>query len=573
LFGVSAEAAVFVAAFMPHSKLPSLNHCWASIYNLTEVARLQGDSSTSAEVQVQLAAVAGAQQPQPQPWLDTLLPNLLQPVLLYGAAYIGADSQSNTHLWAVGSQNAATVICRLHTAVLKCKHEPGKTTAAVNTGSGRGSSNTSAEQPAAGAAGMGRPCAPFTLQLAVNSEMLLLTLNLLQQLQRLRKAAAGTNSSSSSSSQGVVSAAAQASDAAAAADGAQEALTCWLLVVARDVQAALLQADTAAQQGVLSSAESAAAGELRVVWQQQAGAVCTALEPYVRSGSSTWPNAMQEKFRRSGVIAGVCADERYGLARGGSSEQHLALFRLLVSLLKRSAGGGVNASDSVPTAVGQAACSMLKDASAACAAGVDGKSDASQIVLWLLVLGRCCLQWAAALHRVERQGVSYMQLLQQTQLGPILCRQLELVDDLAGSLAAGNGRGSSLLERLLSAGYDLKPIVQGIETLLASYREVALMHCEPDAVVVDRVSSLIGALVSLGDALSVFAVCHCCNNPRCGNTRGLSEKAIVCGSGCLCAGCKVARYCGKACQQACWTPGAHKPACKMLRKRSAVAKA
>jgi hypothetical protein len=221
--------------------------------------------------------------------------------------------------------------------------------------------------------------------------------------------------------------------------------------------------------------------------------------------------------------------------------------------------------------------------------------------VWLSVLGRCCLQWAAALLRLQRQGAtlagSYSHVLQQVQqealdtvsgqaktadsigfwffegrdVEPILYRQLAVLEEMSRSLAARNGR---VCERLLLGGYGLKPIAQSISPLVLSYYTVLQVCCTcgPNTVV-NRLSSLIGALVSLGEGLSVFAVRHCCNNPRCVNTCGLSEKFIVCGSSCLCAGCKVARYCGKACQEACWTQGAHKPVCKMLRTRSAGLKA
>jgi hypothetical protein len=79
---------------------------------------------------------------------------------------------------------------------------------------------------------------------------------------------------------------------------------------------------------------------------------------------------------------------------------------------------------------------------------------------------------------------------------------------------------------------------------------------------------VIGVLVSLGNGLSMFAVPHCCNNPSCSNTAGLTETSIVSGKGCICAGCKVARYCGKSCQAAHWKL-AHKPVCRMLRALSA----
>jgi hypothetical protein len=471
------------------------------------------------------------------------------------------------------------------------RQKAAKAAAAVINGSG---SSSSTVQP---------PCVPFALHMAVSSEMLLLTLELLQQLQLLRKAATGA-SSSGGRSQGVSGSAAQAEDAAAAVDQSHGSLTGVLLLVAQDTQTAFLQADAQTLQGVLTPEASAAASELHMVFQ--AGSLCTAFEQFVRAGNSSWPELQRELVPVA--IADLCGREWHGLARGGGSEQHLALFRLLVSLLKVSGGCVLplpgHSIDKVPTAVAQAACSMLKDAAAAgCAGDVGGESDDSQSVLWLLVFGRCCLQWAAALHCVERQGVGYVQVLQQAQrevfdglgpamnadgtavdegprrwlfdgreLGSILAEQMQLLTGMAGSLAAGRAStAGSLNRRLLLAGYDSDPIVQGLTTLCASYREVVQLCWEPDDVVVDRMGSFIRALVSLGESLSMFAVRHCCNNPRCGNTSGRSEKALVSGKGCLCAGCKVARYCGKRCQAACWKKTEHRPVCKMLRERCAPA--
>jgi hypothetical protein len=143
-------------------------------------------------------------------------------------------------------------------------------------------------------------------------------------------------------------------------------------------------------------------------------------------------------------------------------------------------------------------------------------------------------------------------------------RQCCLVPILAHLLSDGE-EGSSLRAGLSEAGYDMGPIVEGFNELRDS--QVMEIHGAPTDVVVDRVGGLIRQLVSLGQALSVFAVPHCCNNPWCVNTSGASEKAVVCGVSCLCAGCKVARYCCKQCQESHWR-GAHKPVCKMLRARS-----
>jgi hypothetical protein len=116
----------------------------------------------------------------------------------------------------------------------------------------------------------------------------------------------------------------------------------------------------------------------------------------------------------------------------------------------------------------------------------------------------------------------------------------------------------------------MDPIVRGLEALIACFPDVSQTEGVPDAVVDERVAGLVRVLVSLGEALSMFALPYCCNNPSCSNTAGLTEASIVSGKGCICAGCKVARYCGKACQAAHWKP-THKAVCRMLRARSGTA--
>lgn len=238
------------------------------------------------------------------------------------------------------------------------------------------------------------------------------------------------------------------------------------------------------------------------------------------------------------MIASLCrAGESsflFALARGGSSKQRLAFFRLLLSLPKRSGSDVLDASDFVTTIVAEAACGMLKDApdvGAAGAVGVDGSSG-SFGGLWLLVLGRCCMQWAAALHQVQGQVVSWAQVMQQAQqeavegrvvtgveaatlrMAPWLIKGRELrlhlaehravVTDLIGLLA----QGSSLAAGLSAAGYAVGPIVQGLEALSVCYSRVVVQtqHVPADSDVVERVSGLIKGLEFFGSG----AECVCC---------------------------------------------------------------
>jgi hypothetical protein len=290
-----------------------------------------------------------------------------------------------------------------------------------------------------------------------------------------------------------------------------------------------------------------------------------------------------------GRLACLCSPEPPGLllllAEAGSKEEQVAFFNLLVSLLKfartvelpaYSTQGTLSLVADVLTAGG----SLLTHGAAS--EGGDGHTSAP---LWLLLLGRCFLLGAEALAQLAAQGSNQLQVWQQAQqleqtgeahiflleeLSRFVAGPESLVRQFADAVLGFVGQGSSLGAELSAAGYDLGPIVQGCEVVAACYPEVAQTEGVPDAVVDERFGRLIKALVSVGNALSMFAVPHCCNNPSCSNTAGLTEASLVSGKGCICAGCKVARYCGKACQAAHWKV-VHKPVCRMLRARSGTA--
>jgi hypothetical protein len=143
---------------------------------------------------------------------------------------------------------------------------------------------------------------------------------------------------------------------------------------------------------------------------------------------------------------------------------------------------------------------------------------------------------------------------------------LETAVSVVGSLTEGSSSSSSAV--LKASGYDMATLL----SRLLRYA-CAAAACYPDlvkaaepggvaAAVVGNIARLISALEAVGRACSVFAVPHCCNNPGCSNMSGATEAAMVAGKGCICSGCKVARYCGKGCQKAHWKQ--HKPVCKML---------
>ena len=75
-------------------------------------------------------------------------------------------------------------------------------------------------------------------------------------------------------------------------------------------------------------------------------------------------------------------------------------------------------------------------------------------------------------------------------------------------------------------------------------------------------AALVQQLQAIGAMLSNTAVPHFCNNPACANLSSPTEMRLVSGRSCICGGCHLARYCGRACQRAAWKQ--HKPVCKAL---------
>lgn len=83
-------------------------------------------------------------------------------------------------------------------------------------------------------------------------------------------------------------------------------------------------------------------------------------------------------------------------------------------------------------------------------------------------------------------------------------------------------------------------------------------HCQRDK---QRGVDFVGSLGALGAALSMLPlVAGVCSNPVCRNLEGVGDEAGQQGS--LCAACRKARYCSKACQKQHWK--LHKQVCKTM---------
>ena len=192
-----------------------------------------------------------------------------------------------------------------------------------------------------------------------------------------------------------------------------------------------------------------------------------------------------------------------------------------------------------------------------------------------MLLGRCCCAWVVLVQRwqdsLESGGPSAntaakssyspawqtgMQLLQSSLAGVV---QWLAAADTVQQLAAVGYQPQHLRQQLA----EVVECLESSDTKLAGMFGVDAFLAEA-AVLKDIQQQLQAA----GKVLACLAIPHACNNPACRNLCGPSEAQVVGGRSCICAGCRTARYCGRACQRAVWRQ--HKPICNALAAAAAA---
>jgi hypothetical protein len=211
----------------------------------------------------------------------------------------------------------------------------------------------------------------------------------------------------------------------------------------------------------------------------------------------------------------------------------------------------------------------------------------------LVLFGRCCLAWAEQLQQqtpvllsVRRQaGTASRQQGQgvvQSEFGAVhVCIpgtrfvfgagvrpsdkpcELERFTDTVSSWVGGVTSPVVHTALAAAAGGDLQHFRQQLEALLAAQAAVR------EGVSEASLTALVQQLQATGEMLSGIAVPHFCNYSACGNISGPTEVRLVSGRSCICGGCRIARYCGRACQRAAWKQ--HRPVCKVLAAAAAIA--
>lgn len=294
------------------------------------------------------------------------------------------------------------------------------------------------------------------------------------------------------------------------------------------------------------------------------------------------------------------------IAAGCGSTEQRRLFGLLCSVLKRTSTLGPGQQTyaeecrlAVATAAARFAQLYVAEASGSNAAGSNGA--VGDLAPWLVLFGRCCLQWAmqlqwrlkgiaglprtAAVSQAAVFNDSFMDQLHIISSSDVFFTSIDTNSSSGGyftytpSIPFIDKRrvdAQPLMSLLLAAvqaplqdagtSAQLSALGVDVTSLLA---KVASAKSAVEAGSVRQPDAVLEATKDLGEALCGLPFSRACNHAACGNMSGPSEAQLVQGASHKCSGCHTARYCGKECQVQDWEQ--HKPACKALAPAAAGA--
>jgi hypothetical protein len=240
-------------------------------------------------------------------------------------------------------------------------------------------------------------------------------------------------------------------------------------------------------------------------------------------------------------------------------------------------------------------------AAAEAAPAAAGGGSVQALLPSLVLLGHVFLQWADAFE--QDINCSYSSRKEQRGPGP---KRKDLpgtywltastsvprtvLEDLAAAVLAWLQAGS-VSETLAAAGYKPYHLQQRLQAVTAAVGELVdkqpagtgedacLVLPWPAACAEDSIApgdqphfehNLLDELRGLGLALSILATPAFCNNPSCTSVSGgHTELRRMLGRSCVCAGCRVAHYCGRTCQVQHWRQQ-HKLVCSKLAAAAAA---